>query len=110
MFNMNMSSTQAPSSPGRGYRYYTGTPLWPFGYGEVPETQSSRDKRIDITYFETKYIGLSYTTFAINWINGDNEPLLVDNVEDLFFRVIVNNTGSLCESKIWLVTSITHLL
>jgi len=37
---LDMSMTD---SPGRTYRYYTGKPLWPFGWG------------------------LSYTTFSLNW-------------------------------------------
>ena len=31
MDNFNMSSSE--TSPGRTYRYYTGTPLFPFGFG-----------------------------------------------------------------------------
>lgn len=65
---LNMSMTVGP---GRSYRYFTGTPLYPFGYG------------------------LSYTTFKLSW--NPQPPAvatMVSATDATTYHVNVTNTGS----------------
>jgi hypothetical protein len=75
---MRMSSSRV--SPDRTYKFYTGQPIYEFGYG------------------------LSYTTFSYQWYNDSNTvsytiESLLNNKYDTrgvlieFFRVNVTNTG-----------------
>jgi len=63
-------------SPGRTYRYYTGQPLWEFGFG------------------------LSYTTFNISW--ESNNYVLDSRKPDakLSFRAKVVNTGDVAGDEV----------
>jgi len=64
---LDMSMTD---SPGRTYRYYTGKPLWPFGWG------------------------LSYTTFNLNWtMTPQTVSLSNEFSEAVTYTVNVTNTG-----------------
>ncbi|KAH3743526.1 glycosyl hydrolase [Pelomyxa schiedti] len=61
-------SMDMTASPGRTYRFYTGTPLWEFGFG------------------------LSYTTFTVTWPDdtlGTKQTLS----SEVHFEVLVTNTG-----------------
>jgi hypothetical protein len=80
MFDMRMRPSS--TSPGRTYKFYTGQPVFEFGYG------------------------LSYTTFLYQWYNDTNtaaysiESLLNNeydkrNVLIALFRVNITNTGSI---------------
>ena len=66
-FDMSMSN-----APGRTYRYYTGTPLWSFGYG------------------------LSYTQFNLSWSNDSltEQHQLSQRQLQIDFRVTITNIGS----------------
>lgn len=67
---LNMSMRAAP---GRTYRFYTGTPLWPFGFG------------------------LHYSTFAYSWATAPPTVLTIAaNASDSapVFCVRITNTGS----------------
>ena len=55
--------------PGRSYRYYKGTPLYPFGYG------------------------LSYTTFSLTWSQA--APTMKVVASETTYKVVVKNTGDL---------------
>eukprot|EP01012_Entosiphon_sulcatum_P000917 TRINITY_DN1015_c0_g1_i1.p1 TRINITY_DN1015_c0_g1~~TRINITY_DN1015_c0_g1_i1.p1 ORF type:complete len:776 (-),score=129.23 TRINITY_DN1015_c0_g1_i1:44-2350(-) len=70
MDNMNMTE-----APGRSYRFYTGTPLWEFGFG------------------------LSYTTFTIQWQNTSGIEFSDLNTEATV-TAIVTNTGSVAGDEV----------
>jgi len=80
MTNMNMGP-DAKGYPGRTYRYYTGTPLWNFGFG------------------------LSYTNFTIDWNTTESEFVHhVDNFPtQLSYFATVTNTGSYAGSEVVMV-------
>jgi len=62
------------SAPGRSYRFYKGTAVYPFGFG------------------------LSYTSFSYNWSSVEiNSDVIVDktSLPSASYRVKVTNTGSL---------------
>jgi len=72
--DMNMTD-----GPGRTYRYYTGTPIWPFGWG------------------------LSYTTFTIDWESNSMKPKTFatnDDLSQVYFRAKVTNTGSIAGDEV----------
>jgi len=73
--NMNMTD-----APGRTYRYYTGTPLWEFGFG------------------------LSYTTFTLDWSDKESEiPTAVSNEHQqaaVQYNVTVTNTGKVAGDEV----------
>jgi beta-glucosidase-like glycosyl hydrolase len=78
----DMSMRPSAKSPGRTYRYFTGTPLWEFGFG------------------------LSYTTFNMTW-EGEVAPLVMDlrknsekSEKSVEFRVWVTNTGSVAGDEV----------
>jgi len=70
----NMSMRAAINNPGRSYRYYTGQPLWEFGFG------------------------LSYTQFRITWISSPES--LIDTSGVVSFRVKVQNIGQLAGDEV----------
>jgi len=64
MLDMNMSK-----APGRTYKYFTGTPTWPFGYG------------------------LSYTQFHLDWKNTSKPLYTLSTLDDSFVTYTVNVTN-----------------
>jgi len=81
MFDMNMRPNV--TSPGRSYRFYTGTPVYPFGHG------------------------LSYTTFEYEYGNKDKgvvvkkaivEEGIKENKNVVSFEIIVKNVGEMAGS------------
>jgi len=77
MSNMNMTD-----APGRSYKYYTGTPLWPFGYG------------------------LSYTTFQLNYSNTSTSTLNYQmktgtpKAYGAHYEINVTNTGKVAGDEV----------
>jgi hypothetical protein len=65
---LDMSMTDAP---GRTYRYFKGTPLWPFGWG------------------------LSYTNFNLNWTKSQPSETVLSNqfIDAVTYEVNVTNIG-----------------
>eukprot|EP01123_Difflugia_compressa_P002236 TRINITY_DN12941_c0_g1_i1.p1 TRINITY_DN12941_c0_g1~~TRINITY_DN12941_c0_g1_i1.p1 ORF type:complete len:257 (+),score=48.98 TRINITY_DN12941_c0_g1_i1:91-861(+) len=73
MLDMSMTSP-----PGRSYKYYTGTPLWPFGWG------------------------LSFTRFTLRFSN-DTKPtqqITNDHLQTVTYTVIVTNIGSVSGDEV----------
>jgi len=70
---MNMTD-----APGRTYRYYTGTPLYEFGYG------------------------LSYTTFEIKWISHEPKQYILQTTDNLqvTYTVQITNTGKVLGDEV----------
>jgi hypothetical protein len=78
----DMSMRSSSTNPGRTYKFYTGQPVFPFGFG------------------------LSYTTFEYQWYNDSKSvsysiQSLIKNNSDKFyfllelFRVNITNTGTM---------------
>lgn len=77
MFSMVMEPQG--SSPGRSYRYFTGTPLWHFGYG------------------------LSYTSFTVTFASTPGGPVTVSNANltaTASFQLRVTNTGEVAGDEV----------
>merc|ERR1719235_1856901 len=66
---VDMLDFEMSKPPGRTYRYFTGKPLWPFGYG------------------------LSYTTFKLRLLSGSTVTLLQGHGQ-AEVRVSVENNGA----------------
>jgi len=81
---VDFQSMDMAKAPGRTYKYFTGTPLWPFGFG------------------------LSYTTFSLTWTNSSMRiasPMVSTTVKQLKaapvnFMVDVKNTGKVAGSEV----------
>jgi beta-D-xylosidase 4 len=74
---VNMSNMDMSLAPGRTYKYYTGTPIWPFGYG------------------------LSYTQFDLAW-NGSAPQYTISNRDDtsVTYSVKVTNIGKVAGDEV----------
>jgi len=74
---VNMTNMDMALAPGRTYKYYTGKPIWPFGYG------------------------LSYTQFDLAW-NGSAPRYTISNQNDspAIFVVNVTNIGKVAGDEV----------
>jgi len=74
---VNMTNMDMSLAPGRTYKYYTGTPIWPFGYG------------------------LSYTQFDLAW-NGTAPHPTISNQDNTpaSFSVNVTNIGKVAGDEV----------
>ena len=83
MFDMNFRPAPEPNvTPGRTYRFFTGTPVFPFGFGLSYTTF--------LYVWETSGAQESPVVFAVEKISAMNS----DRVEVIPYRVQVTNTGS----------------
>jgi len=77
---VNMSSMDMSLAPGRTYKYYSGTPIWPFGWG------------------------LSYTQFSLQWYNAsERDPVYtITNLREdaVAYKVNVTNTGTVAGDEV----------
>jgi len=75
---VNFLSMNMTDPPGRTYRYYTGTPLYEFGYG------------------------LSYTTFSLKWTSDPKIQVLLtsDRESQVNYTVQVTNTGKIAGDEV----------
>ena len=65
------------TGPGRTYRYFTGTPLYPFGWG------------------------LSYTTFNLTWASPPSmSPLANTGGSSSVYSILVTNTGTVTGDEV----------
>eukprot|EP01062_Namystynia_karyoxenos_P033258 TRINITY_DN2446_c0_g1_i1.p1 TRINITY_DN2446_c0_g1~~TRINITY_DN2446_c0_g1_i1.p1 ORF type:complete len:823 (+),score=272.37 TRINITY_DN2446_c0_g1_i1:81-2549(+) len=70
---LNMSMT---AGPGRSYRYYTGVPLYPFGYG------------------------ISYTNFSLRWSSAPAAASVTSEKDSVSYTVTVTNTGKVTGDEV----------
>jgi len=72
---LDMSMT---TPPGRSYKYYKNTPLWPFGWG------------------------LSYTQFTLNWSLDTKPGQSISNIvkDSITYSVNVTNTGKVAGDEV----------
>jgi beta-D-xylosidase 4 len=73
---VNMTSMDMSLPPGRTYKYYTGIPTYPFGYG------------------------LSYTQFTLTWTDPTTTALLSSLRDSVNYTVTVTNTGSVVGDEV----------
>jgi len=75
---VNMSNMDMSAAPGRTYKYYTGTPIFPFGWG------------------------LSYTQFSLEWTSGEAPLYTISNLKDTTstYTVNVTNTGTVAGDEV----------
>eukprot|EP00463_Aulacantha_scolymantha_P006379 TRINITY_DN800_c0_g1_i1.p1 TRINITY_DN800_c0_g1~~TRINITY_DN800_c0_g1_i1.p1 ORF type:complete len:418 (+),score=88.41 TRINITY_DN800_c0_g1_i1:936-2189(+) len=69
--DMNMTA-----GPGRSFRYFTGTPLFPFGFG------------------------LSYTTFKLHWDPQPPPTIFTNEDSQITYTVNVTNTGKIAGDEV----------
>jgi len=69
MSNMNMTD-----APGRSYKYYTGQPLWPFGWGLSYTTFNLTYNNYSTTVFQTGKISEQMAHYEINVTNTGKIP------------------------------------
>eukprot|EP01007_Sphenomonas_quadrangularis_P001665 NODE_26_length_2576_cov_490.336367_g21_i0.p1 GENE.NODE_26_length_2576_cov_490.336367_g21_i0~~NODE_26_length_2576_cov_490.336367_g21_i0.p1 ORF type:complete len:583 (-),score=224.52 NODE_26_length_2576_cov_490.336367_g21_i0:230-1978(-) len=81
----NFNMRPGPANPGRTYKFYSGTPLWEFGFG------------------------LSYTTFSLEWDGATPATHKIDLTAGLIaqttpsYEVVVTNTGKIAGAETVLV-------
>eukprot|EP01064_Diplonema_japonicum_P009910 TRINITY_DN17324_c0_g1_i1.p1 TRINITY_DN17324_c0_g1~~TRINITY_DN17324_c0_g1_i1.p1 ORF type:complete len:807 (+),score=213.88 TRINITY_DN17324_c0_g1_i1:31-2421(+) len=73
---VNFLNMSMEAGPGRSYRYYKGTPLYPFGYG------------------------LSYTTFDLQWVAQPTPAVLTSKDAVSMMTCKVMNTGSVAGAEV----------
>jgi len=77
---VQMTSMDMTKAPGRTYRYFTGTPLWPFGWG------------------------LSYTQFKLDWHNTTKPLYTISNADETqvgaAYQVNVTNIGMVAGDEV----------
>jgi len=75
---VDFTSMDMTKAPGRSYKYYTGTPLWPFGYG------------------------LSYTRFKLEWHNSTKPLYITSNLNEasVSYDVNITNIGDVAGDEV----------
>ncbi|KAL2060348.1 hypothetical protein VTL71DRAFT_9743, partial [Oculimacula yallundae] len=99
MTNMSLkaysSTDKSLNNPGRTYKFYTGTPVFPFGHG------------LHYTNFSTKIIPPATSTFEISSLipqaTQANKPKYLDQNPFLTLPITVTNTGTKSSSFVTLL-------
>jgi len=95
MYDMNLRPSQVSGNPGRTYKWYTGTPIYPFGYGLSYSTFMYKFLSNSLT--EEKFTAQQHVVRATAWLaqqDAADTTLDAGKAPFITYAVNVTNTGN----------------